>query len=73
MVTIVSAQTGEPLEHLITLSGEYVTWMLDEISQQYPDMNLAEFTSEHEYDDIRKKFPGEHAPPHGCLLVARQR
>src|SRR5262249_22924042 len=27
--------------------------------------------SEHSYDDIRKKFPGEHVPPDGCLLIAK--
>lgn len=70
MIEIVSAQSGEALEHMITLSHEYVTWMLDEIRKQYPELDIAEFTSEHEYDDIRKKFPGEHIPPKGCLLVA---
>jgi len=70
MIEIVSAQSGEALEHMITLSHEYVTWMLDEISKQYPELDIDEFTSEHEYDDIRKKFPGEHIPPKGCLLIA---
>ncbi len=70
MIKIVAAQTGEALEHVITLSLEYVGWMMAEIRQQYPELDTDEFTSEHEYDDIRKKFPGEHVPPHGCLLVA---
>jgi GNAT superfamily N-acetyltransferase len=63
---IVPAQTGEHLEHLISLAHEYVTWMAGEIQQQYPELDLAEFTSEHAYDDLRKKFPGEHV----CLLIA---
>jgi GNAT superfamily N-acetyltransferase len=63
---IVPAQTGEHLEHLISLAHEYVTWMAAEIQRQYPELDLAEFTSEHAYDDLRKKFPGEHV----CLLIA---
>jgi ribosomal protein S18 acetylase RimI-like enzyme len=58
------------LEHAIILSQEYVNWMVAEIRNQYPELDLAEFTSEHEYDDVRKKFPGEHVPPYGCLLIA---
>jgi len=70
MIEIVSAQTGEAFEHVITLSQEYVTWMIAAIQQHYPALDINAFTSEHEYDDIRKKFPGEHVPPNGCLLVA---
>src|SRR5258706_5427302 len=70
MIEIAFAQTGEPLEHVITLSQEYVGWMIAEIRQRYPELDLQEFTSEHEYDDVRKKFPGEHIPPDGCLLIA---
>jgi hypothetical protein len=56
MIEIVSAQTGEALEHLITLSHEYVNWMIAEIRQRYPELDLQEFTSEHDYDDVRKNF-----------------
>ncbi len=70
MIEIVSAQTGKALEHVITLSQEYVSWMIAEIRQRYPDLDTDEFSSEHDYDDIRKKFPGEHIPPNGCLLLA---
>jgi ribosomal protein S18 acetylase RimI-like enzyme len=70
MIEIVSAQTGDLLEHVITLSHEYVTWMIAEIREQYPELDIHEFTSEHDYNDIRKKFPGDHVPPDGCLLIA---
>jgi putative acetyltransferase len=70
MIEIIPAQTGEALESVITLSQEYVTWMLAEIRVQFPDLDIKEFTSEHEYDDVRKKFPGEHIPPDGCLFIA---
>ncbi len=70
MVEIVSAQTGQALDHVITLSREYVVWMTTEIRERYPELDIHEFTSEHAYDDVRKKFPGEHVPPDGCLLVA---
>jgi len=70
MIEIVTAQSGQALEHLIQLSQEYVDWMVAEIRVHYPDLSLDEFTSEHDYDDVRKKFPGEHVPPQGCLLVA---
>src|SRR5437016_1257229 len=70
MIEIVSAQTGKALEHVITLSQEYVGWMLAEIRQHYPELDIHEFTAEHDYDDVRKKFPGEHIPPNGCLLIA---
>lgn len=70
MIEIVLAQSGEALENVIMLAGEYVTWMIDEIQKHYPELDLAEFTAEHDYADVRKKLPGEHMPPDGCLLVA---
>lgn len=70
MVEIVRAQTGELLEQFITLAHEYVTWMVAEIQIHYPQLDIAAFTSEHAYDNIRQKFPGEHVPPDGGLLVA---
>ena len=70
MIEIVAAQTGKALDHVIALSQEYVGWMIAQIREHYPTLDLDEFTSEHDYDDLRKKFPGEHTPPDGCLLVA---
>jgi ribosomal protein S18 acetylase RimI-like enzyme len=70
MIEIVSVETGRALEHIITLSQEYVGWMIEEIRQRYPELDIHEFTLEHDYDDVRKKFPGEHIPPDGCLLIA---
>ena len=72
MIDIIPAQVGDALEDVIQLSKEYVNWMFGEVRQRYPDFDLNEFASGHEYDDVRKKFPGEHVPPYGCLLVARQ-
>ena len=71
MIDILAAQSGDALEQVITLSQEYVTWMTGEIREHYPELDLNEFTSEHTYDDVRKKFPGEHVPPDGCLLIAK--
>lgn len=70
MIEIVAAQNGEALQHFITLSQEYVAWMTDEVRQQYPELDLNSFISTRSYDDLRKKFPGQHVPPDGCLLVA---
>jgi ribosomal protein S18 acetylase RimI-like enzyme len=70
MVEIISADTDEWIQHVITLSHEYVTWMVAAIQEHYPQLDITEFTSEHEYDDVRKKFPGEHVPPYGRLYVA---
>lgn len=71
MIEIVPAQSGEALEALIKLSQEYVEWMVAELRVRYPAFKLDEMTSKHEYDDVRKKFPGEHVPPDGCLLIAK--
>jgi GNAT superfamily N-acetyltransferase len=70
MIRIVPAETDERVQHVITLSKEYVNWMLAAIQEHYPEMDTAEFTAEHEYDDVHKKFPGEHVPPHGRLFLA---
>ncbi len=70
MIDIIAAQSGEALQHLITLSQEYVIWMVAEIRQYYPELDINEFASEHDYDDMHKKFPGEHTPPNGSLFIA---
>ncbi|MBI1282562.1 MAG: GNAT family N-acetyltransferase [Anaerolineaceae bacterium] len=71
MIEIMAAQSGETLEALITLAQEYVDWMVGEFRARYAEFKLDEMTSKHEYDDVRKKFPGEHVPPDGCLLIAK--
>ena len=63
MIEVVPVKTVKELEDVITLSQEYVTWMVAEIRHRYPELDIGEFTSEHEYDDIRKKFPGAHVHP----------
>ena len=70
MISIVPAQAGEMLEHMITLSGEYIVWLNKEIKRHFPELNISELMSEHDYDDVRRKFPGDHVPPNGCLLIA---
>ncbi len=70
MIEIIPTQSGVPLDQFITLAQEYVTWMTAEIRRHYPELNINEFASEHAYDNIRKKFPGEHTPPDGGLFVA---
>jgi N-acetylglutamate synthase-like GNAT family acetyltransferase len=70
MIEIAFAQTEAQVEHFITLSQEYVAWMTAEIQKEYPALDIHEFISEHAYDDIHKKYPGEHIPPDGCLLIA---
>lgn len=70
MIEIVPADTEARIQSAITLSQEYVTWMVAAIGAHYPALDLAEFTSEHDYDDLRQKFPGEHVPPYGRLYIA---
>jgi GNAT superfamily N-acetyltransferase len=70
MIQVVPAYSGERLQDAIALSQEYVTWMVATIREKYPDLDIGEFKSEHEYDDGYKKFPGVHVPPYGRLYVA---
>src|SRR5262245_35951513 len=70
MIEIIPAYSGEPLDNVITLSQEYVAFMIAEAAKHFPELDTAELASEHDYDDVRKKFPGEHVPPYGRLLVA---
>ncbi len=70
MINIVPAETDRLIQHTINLSQEYVSWMIAFIHETYPDLDTTEFAAERSYDDVRKKFPGEHVPPYGRLYVA---
>ncbi len=70
MLKIIAAETDDHIQHIIALSQEYVTWMLAEIPNHYPELDLTEFMGGRSYDDVRKKFPGEHVPPDGRLYLA---
>ena len=70
MIEIVPATAPDTIESMIALATEYVTWMLAEVRVQYPQLDTTEFASERSYDDIRKKFPGEHIAPFGGLFIA---
>jgi ribosomal protein S18 acetylase RimI-like enzyme len=72
MIEVGPAQSGEALVDLIALAREYVAWMLGEVRRRYPELDPEEFAAEHTYDDLGQKFPGNHVPPDGCLLIARQ-
>ncbi len=73
MVEVVRADSGEPLERVIELSQEYAAWVVAEAKRRYPGLDADAFASERDYDDVRKKYPGEHVPPHGCVLLASDR
>jgi ribosomal protein S18 acetylase RimI-like enzyme len=70
MIKIVSAQTDELIEHVITLTQEYLAWIAEQARANYTHFNTDELFSGHDYSDLRKKFPGEHVPPYGDLLLA---
>jgi GNAT superfamily N-acetyltransferase len=71
MITIVRADTEDRNQHMIALAQEYVDWAATAIREQYTDIDIPAFLAEHDYAEIRTKFPGEHVPPDGCLLLAR--
>ncbi|MEM6281043.1 MAG: GNAT family N-acetyltransferase [Chloroflexota bacterium] len=69
MLQIISAQDSK-LPEFLSLANDYVSWMLSEIPEHFPELDVDTFAAEHSYDDLSKKFPGDHVTPHGCLLVA---
>jgi ribosomal protein S18 acetylase RimI-like enzyme len=70
MLKIVHADTPQLVEHIVAVAQDYVTWMLAEIRQQFPALDVELFATAHDYDDVRKKIPGTNIPPHGCMLLA---
>jgi ribosomal protein S18 acetylase RimI-like enzyme len=70
MIKIMSATTEDAVEYVVKLAHEYVTWLVVAIQKHYPKLDISELTAEHDYDDLRKKFPGDHIPPYGFLLIA---
>jgi GNAT superfamily N-acetyltransferase len=70
MIEIVAAETDTLVQEVIALSQEYVAYMLAGAREHYPQLGTAELVSEHDYDDLYKKFPGEHVPPYGRLYLA---
>jgi ribosomal protein S18 acetylase RimI-like enzyme len=70
MIEIIPVESEEQVGYVVGLTQEYVTWMLAALQERFPALDIGEFTSEHTYDDIRQKFPGEHVPPFGRLYLA---
>jgi len=70
MIAIIPAYDDDPLDDAIMICQQYVDWMIAEIPIHYPNLDLVAFKSEHQYDDIHAKFPGDHIPPDGNLLLA---
>ncbi len=72
MTTIVQATTDKHLEHMITLSTEYVEWMIDVIKQMYPEVDTVPFLQVRSYDNVRARFSEKYSPPDGRLFLAMQ-
>jgi GNAT superfamily N-acetyltransferase len=70
MIKVISVQSDELVEHVISLAQEYLSGIHSEARVQYAGFNTDDLFSGHAYDDLRKKFPGEHVPPYGNLFVA---
>jgi GNAT superfamily N-acetyltransferase len=70
MMHIVTAETEAQVQQVVALAQEYAAWMVALIRRHYPELDLTQFTAEHEYDDVHKKYPGEHVPPYGRLFLA---
>ncbi|MBX3081806.1 MAG: GNAT family N-acetyltransferase [Anaerolineae bacterium] len=70
MLKIVPADTTSLVEQVVVLAQEYVTWMLAEIHERNPELDVDLFAAAHDYDDVRKKIPGDNVPPFGRMFLA---
>lgn len=70
MMDMVQATTDAHIEDIITLSGEYVSWMVTMLQREYTKIDTTPFLQAHSYEDVRKRFPGKYVPPKGRLFVA---
>jgi len=70
MLKIVPADTTPLIEQVVVLAQEYATWMLAEVRHRYPELDVDLFAAAHDYDDVRKKIPGDNVPPSGRILLA---
>ena len=70
MLQIIQATTDEHIQAAKQLSAEYIRWIIGAIRETYPELDIEQFISEHDYEQSGAKFPGEYVPPSGRLLVA---
>ena len=70
MLSIKQATSEAQIDDIITLSGEYVRWMVQMIEREYTEIDTAPFLQAHAYEDVRQRFPGKYVPPRGGLFVA---
>lgn len=70
MIKIVQATTDTHIQDMITLSTEYVTWMVEAIKATYPDIDTEPFLQAHSYENLQSRFPGVYVPPYGRLYLA---
>ena len=66
---VIQVTTSEQMKHVIALSTEYVTWMVDEIKATYPEIDTTPFLQAHDYDDIESRFNSLYSPPDGRLFL----
>ena len=70
MITIVQATSETHIQHVIELTGEYVTWMVKTLKNTYSEIDTEPFLQAHSYENLQARFPGEYVPPNGGLFLA---